>query len=54
MSVFARQSLLAKTWAKTDSTAANTILSEVIEFVISGRGSPESALKRAQEQFEQL
>jgi multiple sugar transport system substrate-binding protein len=54
MNVFAKQALLAKSWSKIDSQEANNILSEAIEFVISGWSSPERALRQLQQRFEQL
>ncbi|MDP3052780.1 MAG: extracellular solute-binding protein [bacterium] len=54
LGVFAKQALTAKSWPQIDSDQIETIFSDMIESVISGKQTAKSAINQAEAQITQL
>ena len=54
LGVFARQILTATSWPQIDNNAIETIFSDMIESVISGKQTAKAALSQAEAQITQL
>ncbi|MFA5084110.1 MAG: extracellular solute-binding protein [Candidatus Paceibacterota bacterium] len=54
LGVFAKQALTAKSWLQIDSNRVETIFSDMIESVISGKQTAKSAIDQAEAQITQL
>lgn len=54
LSVFAKQALTAKSWMKSDSKVINQIISNMIEYVLSGKLSSDRAMNQARNEINAL
>ena len=54
LGVFAKQTLIAKSWPKTDARAADKILSDAIKSFLSGAVSSDAALYEAQGRLQEM
>jgi len=54
LSVFARQSLTARSWHQVDSSVIKKIFSDMIKSVLSGKLSTDNALKEAENEINEL
>jgi ABC-type glycerol-3-phosphate transport system substrate-binding protein len=54
LSVFAKQALTAKAWMKSDSKVINQIISNMIEYVLSGKLSSDKAMNQAKNEINDL
>ena len=54
LGIFARQALTARSWPQVDSAATETIFSQMIESIITGKLSADRALSEAEDKVTQL
>jgi len=52
--IFAKQALIARSWPQPDNNAVKYIFSNMIESVLSGRLNPDQALKKAENEINEL